>query len=142
MQHNPGVPALIRLYAELAGRIPDKRINPDCLRRDMWHVEKVIKMLEPSFDVGTIRPYKRPKSNKWFPHRKAFRTALDMLRGAEKPLTAREIAERLFQQRGVDNPPPATMEKMVCNIRDCLKNNRGKAVRRVGEEAPHRWTIR
>jgi hypothetical protein len=60
------------------------------LAQAMMHVEAVLKMLEPGYDVRPIA-VRRRRPNKWFKRGTVFRHALDVLRAAEGPLTTREI---------------------------------------------------
>jgi hypothetical protein len=48
----------------------------------MMQVEAVLQMLEPDFDVRTIRAKRRNKSNPWFRRGTLFRSAVDVLRRA------------------------------------------------------------
>ena len=61
----------------------------------MRHVEAVIKVLDPTFNLRRIA-LKRRQPNPWFKRGTVYRRAVDALRTAEQPLTAREIAERVL----------------------------------------------
>jgi len=52
-------------------------------------------MLDPSYSLRAIS-VKRRQSNPWFKRGTVYRRAVDALRTATEPLTAREIAERVF----------------------------------------------
>src|SRR5258705_9257814 len=80
---------LTRLHAELAGKIETNRNQGDKLRVQMVQVEAVIKMLAPDFSVAGIAAKRRNKSNPWFKRGTLFRSAVDVLRRAETPMTAR-----------------------------------------------------
>ena len=57
----PAVDALKRLHAELGGKIEDNKREAERLRRDMLHVEAVLKMLRPDFDLKSIAARRRYK---------------------------------------------------------------------------------
>ena len=69
----------------------------------MLHVEAVIKMLDPTYNLRRIS-VKRRQPNPWFKRGTVCRRAVDELRTATEPLTAREIAERVLVTAEVDNP--------------------------------------
>jgi len=56
MKHRPALYALERLHAELGGKITDNKREAKRLAQAMIHVEAVLKMLEPGYDV---RPHRR-----------------------------------------------------------------------------------
>jgi hypothetical protein len=66
----------------------------------MKHVEAVLKMIEPGYDVRPIA-VRRRKPNPWFKRGTVFRCALDALRAAGQPLTIREIALAMLAAKGV-----------------------------------------
>jgi hypothetical protein len=96
MKHNPAMFALLRLHAELVGEINQKRKEHRRLAKCMLHVEAVLKMLEPGFNVRPIA-VRRRKLNPWFKRGTLFRHALDVLRMAEVSFTTREIVERMLK---------------------------------------------
>jgi hypothetical protein len=59
----------------------------------MMQVEAVVKMLQPGFNIASIAAKRRNKSNPWFKRGTLFRSAVDVLRRAGTPMTAREIAK-------------------------------------------------
>ena len=69
----------------------------------------MVKMLEPGFNVASIAAKRRNKSNPWFKRGTLFRSAVDVLRRAEAPMTAREIADALV----ADKAPQATRKQAI-----------------------------
>jgi hypothetical protein len=82
------------LHAELAGKLLANKREAIRLRTAMMQVEAVVKMLQPGFNVASIAAKRRNKSNPWFKRRTLFRSAVDVLRRAQAPMTARQIAAR------------------------------------------------
>ena len=68
----------------------------------MRHVEVVIKMLDPAYNLNRIA-VKRRKGNQWFKRGTLYRRALDVLRTATEPMTAPEIAAAVLRAEGVDD---------------------------------------
>src|SRR5437588_4517015 len=91
----PAIQTLERLHAELGGKILENKQEHENLAGQMRHVEAVIKMLDPSYSLGAMS-VKRRQPNPWFKRGTVYRRAVDALRTAEQPLTAREIAERVL----------------------------------------------
>ena len=71
----------------------------------MMQVEALLQMLKPDFDVRTISAKRRNKSNPWFKRGTLYRSAVDVLRRANAPMTAREIAEALLAGKKPSRPP-------------------------------------
>jgi hypothetical protein len=123
----------------LAGKLQANAEERQRLEESMRHVEAVIKLLEPGYSLRSIAIRRRAK-NQWFKRGTMFRHALDVLRAAERPLTSREVAERLLQSIGATDPDGKAVAKLTGSVHSALKNHDGIAVRQVGD-APARWTI-
>src|SRR5260370_30924638 len=106
----------------------------------MRHVEDVIKMLDPSYSLRAIS-VKRRQVNPWFKGGTVYRRAVDVLRVATEPLTAREIAERVLAVAKVTNPNRAALADLTGTIKSSLKNHDGKGVQRTNEGSPARWKL-
>jgi hypothetical protein len=64
-QTRPAINTLERLRLELGGQILENRQRYEELSHQMRHVEAVIKMLDPGYNLGRIA-VKRRQPNKWF----------------------------------------------------------------------------
>ena len=76
------------------------------LAEQMRHVEAVIKMLDPGYSLRAIS-VKRRQPNPWFKRGTVYCRAVDVLRTATEPLTARDIVERVLVAANIkrlDNP--------------------------------------
>jgi hypothetical protein len=96
-------------------------------------------MLRPGFSVAAIAAKRRNKSNPWFKRGTLFRSAVDVLRRAGAPMTAREIAEALIAGKA----PQATRKQAIdlqAAILAALRKRNGATV--VGEGATARWALR
>ena len=78
---------LERLHAELGAQILENKAEAIKLSGKMLHVEAVIKMLDPAFNLRRIA-VKRRQPNPWFKRGTVYRRAVDALRTATEPLTA------------------------------------------------------
>ena len=106
--HRPAIQALERLHSELSGQIAENKDEAQRLARQMLHVEAVINLLDPTFNLLRITE-KRRKPNPWFKPGKVYRRAVDVLRTATEPLTAREIADRVLEAAKITNPDKAAL---------------------------------
>jgi hypothetical protein len=97
------------LHAELAGKLLANKREAIRLRMAMMQVEAVVKMLQPGFNVASIAAKRRNKSNPWFKRGTLFRSAVDVLRRAAVPMTAREIADALIAGKA----PQATRKQAI-----------------------------
>src|SRR5205823_13893883 len=88
---------------ELGGKTLENKQEPENLAGQMRHVEAVIKMLDPSYSLRAIS-VKRRQPNPWFKRGTVYRRAVDVMRTAAGPLTAREIAERVLVAANVAKP--------------------------------------
>ncbi|WP_338827221.1 hypothetical protein [Bradyrhizobium sp. 27S5] len=106
----------------------------------MRHVEAVIKMLDPTYNLGRIA-VKRRKPNPWFKRGTLYRRALDVLRTATEPMTAPEIAAAVLAAHGVQGASKEDTQGIALGIQHSLKNHEGKGVARIGEASPARWQL-
>lgn len=102
---------LEQLHAELGGKILDNKAEAKRLAEAMVHVEAVLKMLQPDYDVRPIA-VRRRKPNQWFRRGTVFRSALEVLRNATGPLTTREIAETMLARKGVTDAPQKSVRDL------------------------------
>jgi hypothetical protein len=75
--------------AELASKVLENKRATVKIRMSMMQVEAVLKMLRPDFNVALIAPKRRVVGNPWFKRGTLFRSAVDVMRRAGRPMTAR-----------------------------------------------------
>ena len=131
---------LEQLHAELAGKILDNKAQGARLAESMKHVEAVLKLLDPAYNVRGIS-VRRRKPNPWFKRGTVFRSALDVLRVADRPLTAREITSSMLTAKGVASPNAKAVRDLTGAVSSSLTNHKGGSVKTVGEGMPARWTL-
>src|SRR5436189_6487835 len=93
--NNPALGQLVRLQADIGGKIHENKKLAVKLATDMMHVEAVIRMFDPSYDVRRIAVKRKRRRNPWFKRGALFREAIGVMRTAEGPLSTREIGIRL-----------------------------------------------
>lgn len=132
---------LEQLHAELGGKILDNKAEAKRLAASMVHVEAVLKLLDPSYDCRPIA-VRRRKPNPWFKRGTVWRSALDVLRAAEGPLTTQAITDRMLVAKGVQKPAPKAAHDLEGAVRAALRNHSGIAVMAAGEGIPVRWLLK
>jgi hypothetical protein len=137
----PAINTLERLHAELGGKILENRQEAESLKEQMQHVEAVIKMLDPGYSLRAIS-VKRRQPNPWFKRGTVYRRAVDVLRTATEPMTAREIAERVIVAHNIKSPDKAALSDLIGTINSSLRNHDGKGVYRTNDGSPARWRLK
>ena len=132
--------ALEQLHAELAGKLQTNKRETQRLTQAMRHVEAVLKLLQPGYNVTGIS-VRRRKLNPWFKRGTALRHVFEVLRTAEGPLTPREITDRMIAAHGVSNPDPAEVYKLSKSISAALLNYRGASLIESRETGARRWAL-
>jgi hypothetical protein len=130
---------LTQLHAELAGKIETNRKSGDKLRSQMVQVEAGMKMLDPDFNARAISAKRRNTGNPWFRRGTLYRSAVDVLRRAASPMTARQISDAQLAGK----TPTATRkqeEALQAAILAALRVRNDKTV--IGEGAPAQWRLK
>jgi hypothetical protein len=123
---------LEQLHAELGGKILDNKKEAARLTQAMKHVEAVLKMIEPGYDVRPIA-VRRRKPNPWFKRGTVFR------RG--RPLTVREIALAMLAAKGITDASPKAVRDLFGAVQSSLRNHKGGAVVEDATAHPSRWSL-
>lgn len=139
---HPAVPCLIRLHATLAGKILDNKREGERLADDMRHVEAVIRMFDPEFDVRRIAVLRRRRQNPYFKRGTVWRAVLEVLKAAEAPMGVSEISRKLLASAGVENPTAADLTDMDGSVRRLLTSKEGTSVENAAQGIPARWRLR
>jgi hypothetical protein len=129
---------LKQLHAELAGKLIENGKEASRLRQSMKQVEAVMKLLEPSYNLRKIA-VRRRRLNPWFKRGTVFRHALDVLRTADEPLTARQIAGRMIAAKGVTDVRAKAVRDLAGSVNASLQNHDGNSVMRNGDGMPAEW---
>src|SRR5271155_434058 len=99
--NHPAVPFLVRLHADIGGRILENKRQGLRLVEDMKHVEAVLKMFDPEFNARAISARRRVTGNPWFKRGTLFRAGLEALRASPGPLTVCELVDAVLAAKGV-----------------------------------------
>jgi hypothetical protein len=136
-RHKPVTLALLRLHLDLLRKLERAKLERPSLRVDVWHVEAVIRLLEPGV---TIKQIERRKPNPWFKHGTLFPAAVAVLRAAGRPMHTREIVFALLQRRGIQ-ADIISMDDLIRSVERSLVYHRGRSIVAVGSRPVH-WKLR
>lgn len=139
----PAVDALKRLHAELGGKIKDNERDAERLALAMEHVEAVIKMLRPDFNLRAISARRRYKRNAPYKRGTGTRHIMDVLRAATAPMSSSEIAEAVLRKNGMKEPDSGAIRNARGSVHSTLQRYKVKGtVEVVGEGSPTRWRLK
>jgi hypothetical protein len=131
---------LEQLHAELAGKLLDNKGEARRLTKAMKHVEAVLKLLHPGYNLAPIA-VRRRKHNPWFKRGTVLRHVLEVLRKAEAPLKPRDITERMLKARGIANPDLVEVRNLTKSVLSALQCHKGKSLVAHAQTNPVRWSI-
>ena len=127
------ISALRSKRAELSGELiaAEKRILQ--LREDISSLDRTIRVFDPTAEPHTIRPILRRKKSTLIPRGQCSRAVLEMLRHADSPMTAREIATQLAARYQLDASNVDATKALVGKVRNTLARQKGLASEMRGD---------
>jgi hypothetical protein len=134
------VTALTYKYARLKGELDRHEADVRGLKESLDHIEYVIRLYrkdwEPHF-IGAVRPR---KAGKWRYSVVGIRTAFEVLRRAERPLTTLEIAGRCVLLADEPMPDKHRLSAISNSINQGLQRHIGRYVERE-DCRPAKWSL-
>lgn len=125
------ISALRAKRAYLDGELLEVERQAARLRADLAAIDRALKVFDPNIRLTAIRPVVRSPSPQFFKHGQFARATLDTLRRAERPLTYREIAERLVSEHKLNVTAPHGMRGLVAKVRSSFAKRRDGIKREV-----------
>lgn len=125
--------ALKRKRAEITGEIARCHASLAKMSDDLGHLDATLRLFAPDFVAESILPkvFTPPKS--WSKRGEMSRAVLSILRVAKGPLTTREIASMIVQQRGLEGDP-GILNVMTRRVGHVLRDKRETGLVRSIEE--------
>ncbi|MEB0032690.1 hypothetical protein QN372_18230 [Undibacterium sp. RTI2.1] len=124
------VSGLVSKRAEVAGQIASFKSEIIRLQGALSHLDGSIKLFVPEFDLRTVKAKRTNKRNTYFKKGEAQRMTLDVLREEGKPLSSREITDRLLKSKNIESNP-ALVARIQKNVIAVLHRQDGHLVRQV-----------
>jgi len=136
------ISALVDKRARIDGEIKARRYQIMRLEMELAHIDAVIKMFRPSYDIATIATKRTfAKNPAGLPKGAGGPIALSVLREAGAPLTANEIAGRVLARLGKEDSPEAR-KMLACTINGTFSRRNDGAISHDSTTYPGRWYIR
>lgn len=135
------ISALVDKRARIDGEIQMRRYQIARLEMEMAHIDAVIRMFRPGYDISKIATRRTIKRSKTGTARgSGVREALTILREAGEPLTSRDIAERILAKRG-EALCPDIAARIANNIHGTLSRRKDGAVVLDASSYPSKWMV-
>ena len=111
----------------MSGEVESLLAQVEAIRGDLRTLAAAIKIVEPDFDLRSVKPKRRRSKNEFFEHGEATRFILDTLREATRPLSTTDIVGMAIQAKGLD---PAQIDRKALGacILTTLSRQRVKGV--------------
>lgn len=134
------VTALERKYARLFGCQIRLRQPSLSLAADLEHIEAVIRLFDPAWDKASVKPVAPKFPSRWRKKGEGVRAAFTVIKAAQRPLSATEIAREAFVVAGMVPPCNDELRLVGTDLIYSLRNHLGERLVGVGER-PVRWII-
>ena len=127
---------LRRKYAQTLGALHAATGDRIRLMGDLDHLAHVLRLFVPDEDVGAIKPRRPYRPNR----QRMTKTLMDVLRTANRPMQARELARMVMKAQGSDPTDHERMLSISCGLQSVLAKmaERGEVVI-TGK--PRRWAL-
>ena len=127
--------------ARIDGEIKMRRYQITRLEMELAHIDAVIRMFSPSYDISKIATKRSfAKNPAGVPRGAGSRHALSVLREAGEPLTANDIAGRVLVKLGKADTPEAR-QMLAATIVSTFSRRKDRAVSYDASTHPGRWTV-
>ena len=93
------VSGLVEKRAELAGEVEHYQRELQRLAAELGHLDATIRLFDPFYDLGSVRPKRRGRRTQWFAPGECQRLVLETLRDAGEPLSGRALAQMLVTRK-------------------------------------------
>jgi hypothetical protein len=134
------VSGLVAKRGELAGEAEHCRRELQRVADELGHLDATIRLFDPGYDLGGIRPRTRRRGQRWFGPGECQRLVLEVLRDATEPLSDQGVTVAVATRKGLQDRPEAlaALQKTTLAV---LRRLVGKgAVRAVGlADAVRAW---
>ena len=90
------ISALSNKRSELAGIVSQLERQLGQQRANLAHLDATMRLFDPDIRPNTIRPKQQRARSAWFRPGECLRLIYDELRDAPRPMTTRELAERIM----------------------------------------------
>jgi hypothetical protein len=101
MAISPVISGLVSKREDLGRLLAQCQDEARRLCADIESIDSAIKLIDPDYDLTTIKRKAQYTINPWFEHGEAGRMVLDTLRTSVEPLSTRQIGEVIASAKGL-----------------------------------------
>jgi hypothetical protein len=135
------ISALVDKRARIDGEIKMRRYQITRLEMELAHIDAVIRMFRPNYDISKIATKRSfGKNPAGVPKGAGGRHALSVLREAGEALTANDIAGRVLVKLGKTDTPEAR-QMLAATIVSTFSRRKDGAVKYDASTHPGRWSL-
>ena len=138
------VTALSKKRAELSGDIERTQKQLQDMIRDLEHLDQTLLLFDPAYEVTSIKPKAfRPPAD-WSKRGEMTRVILGILRRALEPLTSRDIALQLLEERALNAADEKLLRLMGKRVGVALRGlrDRGSVTSTQGPGMYQTWHLK
>ena len=132
--------ALRNKRAELAGMLRQLEQQLVQQRANLAHVDATMRLFDPDIRPKDIRPKQPRTRNAWFRPGECLRLIYDELREATRPVTTRELAERIMRVKAIPAADNDRRERIQKTLLASL-NRAKETIARVETAGVVRWRL-
>ena len=133
--------ALRNKRAELAGALIQLEQQLVRQRADLTHLDATMRLFDPDIQPNEIHPKQRQPHSAWFRHGECLRLIYDELRDAPRPMTTRELTERIMRIKAIPVDDGRCRELMQKTLLGSL-NRAKETIARVEIGGVVSWRLR
>lgn len=132
------VEGLIKRRAKIAGEMKAAQERMGQMARDLETLDAALKLVAPDLAIEAIAPKMVKPPDDWSKRGEMSRQVFAIMRTANKPLTAREIAAQMVVNRGMA-ATPALLNLMTRRVATCLRDRREQGLVENVETRGGQW---
>lgn len=129
------ITALVKRRSELSGDIETTQKKLQQMIVDLEHLDRTLLMFNPEYRIDTIKPKAFRPPEDWSKRGQMSRIILGILRQAEEPMTARDIAVQLILERRLNQEDQKLVRLMGKRCGVALRGMRDRGIAK-SEEGP------
>lgn len=131
---------LAKRAREASDSLPSLNVEIERLEELVRASELILRDIDPNWNSSRVRPKRKHVFKSPFKLGQGGRMALDILREAPEPMTARDIVRVMFEQIGLADYDREALDKQTNTLGAYLKKHRGDLVESDGLW-PQRWQV-
>ena len=131
------ISGLVEERAKRAGQVEVLRKQLEQAEREIEHIDAVIKIIDPTFNLGSIRAKRTRTRTPGFERGELTERVIDTLRDAGEPRSADDVCAAIIAEKG-----DVDASKLRNLVRTCLRSQEQQGViRRTPVDGKDSWVI-